>query len=360
LKTFFKLFIANTRQFFRDRMALGFTFAFPVVFMVIFGLVFSGAEEFQYDVGLVNDDASPTGAAVAEAFGQIPIFSVTEGELENQLEELENGGFRAVLYIPGGIAESIARGEPVDIELYYDPSQTTSIQIIQPVVREFVNGINQMLTQQPALVRLQEESIQLKELGNIDYLVPGVVAMSIMFLGLFSGLPLIQQREKKILKRLGATPIHRANIIYSQVFLRLLLALAQTAIIIAIAYFLFDVAILGNWLMLLALILLGTLTFVGLGYMVAAFARTEEGAMPVIQLIQFPMLFLSGIFFPVEFLPEFMKPVLNALPLSYLGDGLRQVMVEASPVFSLSTDFLVLGGWLLASLVISVRFFRWE
>jgi ABC-2 type transport system permease protein len=82
--------------------------------------------------------------------------------------------------------------------------------------------------------------------------------------------------------------------------------------------------------------------------------------MPVIQLIQFPMLFLSGIFFPVEILPDFMKPVVNALPLSYLGDGLRQVMVEASPVFSLNTDFLVLGGWLLLSLVVSVRFFRWE
>ena len=119
-------------------------------------------------------------------------------------------------------------------------------------------------------------------------------------------------------------------------------------------------AILGNWAILVAMIVLGTLTFVGLGYMVAAFARTEEGAMPVIQLIQFPMLFLSGIFFPVEILPDFMKPIVDALPLSYLGDGLRQIMVEATPVFSLSTDFLVMLGWLAFSLIISIRFFRWE
>jgi len=81
---------------------------------------------------------------------------------------------------------------------------------------------------------------------------------------------------------------------------------------------------------------------------------------PILMAVQFPMMFLSGIFFPVEFMPDFMRPIMAAMPLTYLGDSLRQIMVESSALHSHLTNIAVLGGWLLVCLTAAVRLFRWE
>lgn len=360
MRAFSKLLFASFKQFFRDRTALFFTFAFPLLFMIIFGLVFSGGEDVSYNIGLVNDDNSDVGVMISQAFDEIPIFVVSEGELNEKLAELRNGDLKAVIAIPADIGSSIANGEAADITVYYDPLQTASAQVILPVVREAMNEINRQLTQQPILLKLSEESIQSRNLRAIDYLVPGILSMSILFLGLFGALPMVEWREKQVLKRFRATPLSRSTVVSSQIVYRLVLAILQAIIIIAIASLAFDVQIVGSWPILFGLVLLGTLTFVSLGYLAVSRARTTEGAMPIIQLIQFPMLFLSGIFFEIEFLPDFMRPIVTAMPLTYLGDALRQIMVDATPVHSLSIDVAVLAGWLGVCMVLAVRFFRWE
>ena len=360
MRAFGKLLVANFKQFFRDRTAVFFTFAFPILFIFVFGVVFSGGEDVSYNIGLVNNDNSAHGQEISQVLKEIPIFEVSEGELNSKLEELKDGDLNAVVVIPADIEGTIAAGGAVTITVYHDPSQTALAQIVLPVLRESINEINRQLTQHPVLLTLSEESILSHNLRFIDYMVPGILAMSIMFAGLFGVVPLVEWREKKILKRLGSTPLHRSTVIYSQIVFRLGLAALQAAILITIAYFAFNVQVVGSWFMLLGLVLLGTLTFISLGYFVTSRAKTVEGVMPLINLITFPMMFLSGIFFPVEVMPNFLRPVLEALPLTYLGDGLRQIMVDATPLHSLTTDIVVLGGWLIVCMVLAIRFFRWE
>jgi ABC-2 type transport system permease protein len=285
---------------------------------------------------------------------------VSEGELSDKLTELEDGDLRAVVVIPADIEASIAAGRAVAITVYHDPSQTASAQIILPVLRQIVGEINQQLTQQPVLLTLTEESILSQNLRFIDFFVPGILAMSIMMTGFFGVVPLIEWREKKVLKRLGVTPLRRSTVVLSQVALRLVLTVLQAIILLGVAYFAFDVQVIGNWFMLFGLLLLGTLSFISIGYLVASRARTVESAMPIINLITFPMMFLSGIFFPVEMMPDFMRPVVEAFPLTYLGDALRQIMVDAPPLHSLTTNIVVLGGWFIVCMALAIRFFRWE
>jgi ABC-2 type transport system permease protein len=360
MKAFKKLLVADFKQFFRDRTAVFFTFAFPILIMVIFGLVFSDEGDITYKIGLVNEDNSVIGDNISGVLQEIPVFEVTEGNLDDKLKELEDGDISAVIVIPTGVSQSVAIGQTADIIIYYDPSQTTSSQIILSVLDQTINEINRQITQQPVLLELAEESIQSQTLRSVDYLVPGIVAMSAMFLGLFGSLGLVEWREKKILKRFGATPLHRSTMIYSQIVYRLILALVQTVILIAIAFFLFNVQVLGNWFLLFGLVILGTLVFISLGYLVVSRVKTVEGAMPIIQLVQFPMLFLSGIFFPLELMPDFMRPIVEALPLTFLGDSLRQVMVDATPYHPMGLDVAVLVGWLVVCMVLSIRFFKWE
>ena len=105
---------------------------------------------------------------------------------------------------------------------------------------------------------------------------------------------------------------------------------------------------------------LGALAFTALGYVIASFARTEEAANGITQAVQVPMMFLSGIFFPLAFMPSWMQTVAWFLPLTYLGDALRQTMIGGSPLVPLGVCFLVLAGWLVVCLSISARFFRWS
>ncbi len=360
MKSFAKLLLAAFRQFYRDKTALFFTFAFPLLFMLLFGFIFSGSDDISYEIGLVDGDNSMMSENIAQSLGAVPIFEISEGDLDGKLDELKSGDLRAVFLIPAGLEARINSGQKADITVYYDPSQTSSSPIILSIMNELLNEINRQLTQQPMLLELNEESVQAQELNYIDYLVPGILAMSILFLSRFGSLPLVEWREKLILKRLGATPLRRSTVVFSQVVYRLMLAVVQTIIIILVAFIVFDVQIVGNWLLLLGIVLLGALTMISISYFAVSRARTIEGAMPIIQLIQFPMLFLSGIFWPVEFFPEFMQPIVSAIPLTYLGDALRQVMVDATPLHPLGLDIAVLAAWFVVCMALAIRFFRWE
>ena len=360
MKAFSKLVVANFKQFFRDKTAVFFTFAFPLIFIGIFGLVFGGDETVNYDIGLVNNDNSAVGEGISQALHMVPIFGISEGNLNDKLTALEDGDLRAVVVIPDDIDATIATGGVATITVYHDPSQTTTAQVILPVLRQVIDEVDRHLTLQPVLLTLAEESILSQNLRFIDFFVPGILAMSIMMAGLFGVVPLVEWREKKVLKRLGATPLRRSTVVFSQVAFRLVLAVLQAAILLGVAYLAFDVQVIGNWLILVGVLLLGTLAFISLGYLVASRVKTVEGVMPIINLITFPMMFLSGVFFPVEMMPDFLRPVIEALPLTYLADGFRQIMVEAPPLHSLPVDVAVLSGWLVICMVLAIRFFRWE
>jgi ABC-2 type transport system permease protein len=360
LKAFWKLLIADFREFLRDRVALFFAFAFPVIFMVIFGFVFSDTDDVRYSVGLVDEDNSPVSAQIVQSLSAVPPFDTSTGTLADELNALRKGDRRAIIQLPAGLGAALAAGQASDVVAYYDPSQTTSSQIILSILREVINGVNQQISQRPNPLQLREESILSRELGYIDFLVPGVLAMSLMFLGLYSGLTQVDRREKKVLKRFGATPLNKRTVVLSQIIQRLIVALMQAAIIIAVARLMFDVQMVGNWFVLLGVIFLGTLTLISIGYFIVARARTAESAQPIIQLVQFPMMFLSGIFFPIEIMPAFIKPVVMAMPVTYLGDALRQVMVDATPLYPLGIDLAVLSGWLVVCMLLSFWLFKWE
>jgi len=360
MKPFASLLVANLKEFLRDRPALFWMLAFPLIFILLFGFIFSEGEDIQFGVGLVVEDQSPIAQGFAEALKGIPVFETTEGEQDAELAALRDGDRRAVIVVGPGFGESIAAGGTGNVEVYYDLSQTTVVQVLLPILRKTATEFSYAVTQTQPVVTLSEESIQARNLRYIDFFVPGILAMALMQLGIFSAIPLVIQRQNRILKRLGATPLPRRTIVASSVVFRLILSVIQASVIILVGWAVFRVEVGGNWLFLAGMVLLGAATFVVIGYLVAAFARTEESAMPLLMVIQFPMMFLGGVFFPVEGMPDFLRPVVQAIPLTYLGDSLRQIMVGASAFHSHLVNVAVLGGWLVVCLVLSVRFFRWE
>ena len=360
MKVVQKLLVANIKQFLRERSALFWTFAFPIFFILIFGAVFSGGDNINFSVGLVVQDDSPAAQGLTEILKQVPAFELNVGEEEAELQALKDGDRRAVIIVPSGFGEAISQGSKGDIDIYYDSTQTSSIQILLPIVRRVLDEYDRTIGHTPSLIQIQEKTLQTRDIRAIDYLVPGILAMALMQLGIFAAMPLVVERENRVLKRLGATPLRRSTMILSTVIFRLMIAVGQAALIIIVARLVFDVPMMGSWLFLAGIVILGTLTFLAMGYMMSAFAKTQETAMPMLMVVQFPMMFLSGIFFPIEMMPGFMRPIMDAMPLTYLGDSLRQIMVESSALHSHLINVGVLGGWFVVCLVIAVRFFKWE
>jgi ABC-2 type transport system permease protein len=353
--------MANAKQFIREKAALFWTFLFPIFFILIFGAVFSGGmDNVSFNVGLVIEDDSAIARNMSYVFGQVTAFKMTSGQRADELKALEDGDRRAVIVVNSGFGENIAQGQMADIDVYYDPTQTSSSQILLPIIQRVVDNFDRALSGSTPLIQINEETLQSYNLRAIDYLVPGILAMALMQLGLFAVAPIVVDRENKVLKRLGATPLKRSTMIISTVVFNLIVAMIQAALIIIVARLVFDVPMLGNWFYLIGFIILGTLTFLAMGYMLSAFAKNQQTLMPLIMFVQFPMMFLSGIFFPLEMMPGFMRPIMDAMPLTYLGDSIRQIMVESSAMHSHLINIGVLGGWFVVCLILAVRFFKWE
>lgn len=382
MRSLIPLAIANLRSFVRDRAGMFWTLAFPVVFVFLFGMIFSGTEGTKFALGWVDEDGSQASAGLRAAFAQVTVFDLKPADRATSLTSMQDGNVSGVLIVPkgygaalaadtasaalgggsstGGATSGGAAPAPVTLTLYTDPSHSTTASTVQQIVGQIVSGVNQGITKAPTLIALETKPLQTQNISSVAYIVPSILAMALMQLGLFGAIPLVEQREKLIFKRLGATPLSRLSLVGSNVLVRLLVALVQALLILGIGARVFSVTILGNLVLAAFLVILGALMFISLGYVVASFARTEETASATTSILQFPLMFLSGIFFPFEIMPPFLRTIGAFMPLTYLGDALRQVMVNGSAVAPLSVDIAVLAGWLVACLAISARFFRWQ
>ncbi len=349
------------REFMRDRTALFFTLLFPVVFMLLLGMFFAGggADGSEYEVGLIDRDGTEASAWLGVAIESVPGFGVSSGSLTEEIQSLQEGDRHVVVEIPNGFAASLEQGAEASVRVHLDPSRNSSRQVVAPIVEKVLDGYDRARTGTPRLVLMETVSVLGSRLRAIDFVGPGLVAMSVMQLGLFGSINLVAKREKQVLKRLGATPASRWMVLTAEVLFRLMVTAVQATILIVILLLVFGVAVnrLG-WLV--GMLALGALAFIGIGYAASSFARTEEAMLPIVQLISLPMLFLSGIFFPIDSLPGIVETVVRTFPLTYFGDGVRQLMVGGSPLNEMWVNVVVLVGWLAASFAVAVRFFKWE
>lgn len=358
------LYVASQKGFMRDRMALFWTFAFPVFLMLLFGVIFSGFGGEPVAVG-VTQPAGAAGAVppdpVGTALRAAPALEVRAGTRAELADQLAAGDLRVVVDAPPSLAADVAAGRHVTVEVIFDPTSAAAREVAVPVISAVLRELEGVLRGAPSLITTRFTTVTADRLRPIDSLVPGILAMAVMQLGLFgTAAPLVQLRERKVLRRLGTTPLPRSALLVSQVLHRLTIALVQVVIIVAVGRVVFGVEIGGDVGLLAVFCALGALTFISLGYLIAALSRTEESVFGISSVLNFPMMFLSGIFFPLETMPDWIRPVVQAIPLTYLGDALRQLMVGAPPAYGLGLDALVLGVWLAASVTLSIRLFRWE
>ena len=353
---------ANIRSYTRDRAALFWTLAFPLIFILMFGFIFQGGTTPGLNLGWADQDGTPASAQLRQAFDGLNGVNVIGGDKEASLSNMRDGKVDAVIVVPAGYGEAVASSGgatgPTNIVVYTDPSRANLAGSVEQTVAAVLGAVN--LAGRPPLVVAQQETLQTENLNFISYFVPSMLGLSVMQVGIFAAIPLVADREKLILKRLAATPLKRWQLVGSNVLMRLLIALVQSVIIVAVGVALFGVQITGPWALTVVFVSLGAVTFLALGYVIASFAKTEDSANGMTSIVQFPMMFLSGTFFPIESMPAPLQTVARAIPLTYLADALRQVMVGGAAFASLGVCAAVLTGWLVVCFAIASRKFQWQ
>jgi ABC-2 type transport system permease protein len=357
------LTVANIKSYVRDRAALFWTLAFPLIFIFMFGFIFQSGGESRLNLGWVDEDGSSAATQLRDGFATQEGTELTNAGKDAALEQMRQGDVDAVILIPAGYGEAVAAGAggtggPTPIVVYTDPSRSNLVASVYQSVQAVLGVVN--LGGRQPLVVPQPETLQTENLNFISYFVPSMLGLSVMQVGIFAAIPLVADREKLILKRLAATPLRRWQLVGSNVLMRLLIALAQAVIIVGVGVAVFGVQIVGSLLLAAAFVALGAMTFLALGYVLASFARTEDSANGMTSVVQFPMMFLSGTFFPLEQMPDFMRTIAGIIPLTYLSDALRQVMVGGAAFAPLWMCAVVLVAWLVICFGIASRTFRWQ
>jgi ABC-2 type transport system permease protein len=353
--------LANAREFLRDRITLFLVLLLPVALAVFFGLIFGGGDSFTLQVGVVDEDGGAIGEQlVADLDGQ-EMLGLRLGTRDEMVEELDKGEVSVVIVLPKGATEAIAAGEPTSIQVLYDPARSISSGAGLGFVRTYLDEVNLALSGSPRLLVMVEESVQTRPLRAIDFHLAGFLGVSMIWKGLFSTTANVGRlRQKQVLRRLCLSPLAPITFVAAHVVWSLTVGLLQAALFLLVGYAAFGVRIVGSWALFVGMVILSSLVSTGMGYCLASLFRSAEAGAVAIQIVNFPMMMLSGTMFSVEVLPSYFRPLVAILPLTYMSDALRQLMVGAKPMFPLWLDFAILGGWMLVFLVVAIRFWRWE
>ena len=343
---------ANLKMTVRNRSALFWNLLFPALFIVIFGALLSNTDSVTIDVGITGDSSSYEQAVTSTMQGDETFNVTTDKDQQAQLDELEDGDLDAVLVF----GESTDGSTP-PVTVYYDDSNGPTANVTLSVVNQTLMSVAQ--AENP--IAIVEEPVSGQDISYIDFLVPGIIAMSLMNSGVIGlSTAFVTYRERGILRRIRMTPFPLPNFILARVFSQVVVAFAQAAILLLLGNLLYGVTIEGNIALVAFVVLVGALAFLAIGFLMSSISRTTEEAAGLSNLITFPMLFLSGVFFDTDNAPEWLKPITKVMPLHYLVEALRQPMTFGKGLSAIWVDLLVLAATFVIAVVLAVRFFKWD
>ncbi|MDO9324619.1 MAG: ABC transporter permease [Methanoregula sp.] len=351
---------------YREKTTMFFTLAFPIILILVFGTIFMSQDNAGFHLCVQDLDQSKSSQEAVKALEVNGKFKITKVDPSaDPIQYVRDNKVNLVLVIPKGLEKSLMRrkffsdyNSFVTITYIIDPSSSsvpTKIDILNGVLA----GINQEMTKIPPFIRSVEKSILTRKYRFIEYFIPGIIAMSVMTLSLFGTVNLnTELRQKGIIRKLSTTPITRTDWILSDILYQFTIAIVSTIAMLLVSYAVYDVKLhLDAWL--LAFILLDVFAFVGIGMILTRFVKEAQSAAAAANAISFPMMFLSGSFFPIELMPEFLQKFAKTLPLYYVNEGLRAAMVFEDNEAALH-DAAIIGVFAAVVFILGVIATKWE
>jgi ABC-2 type transport system permease protein len=348
------------RGYMRSRVGLFFSLIFPIILILLFGAIFSGGSSGPIPVYVQNHDASsPASSFYIAALNSSTTIRVTLVDSSaNFTQFLSSHSATDGIVIPSGFQASYDSGKAINVTIYGNPASTTN-----GIVIGFANGVANALNLQRVhatrVFGVEQQPLISKSYKYIDYLVPGLVGFSVLTSPMFALVNISSQYKRdKIFKQLSLTPLTKTEWLLSKIIWYVLLTLISFFLMTLTGTLGFG-AHLSFSLGIIPFLILGPFLFVSLGMLVGTVSKSVESAAVVGNLITFPMMFLSGTFFPVATMPAYLQNIAHVLPLFYVIDGLNNVMLYANSSAAL-TDAGILVVLSAVVFLLAARFFKWR
>jgi ABC-type multidrug transport system permease subunit len=339
-----QLVLVRFREYLREPEALFWSFGFPILLAIGLGIAFRSKP--------------PDVAHVAVVSGTAKSSSYTEALKRDKglaVEELPADSARTALRT-GRVAVVITPGADGGVAYEYDDTRADA-----RTAKLLANDALQRGEGRQDVIGASDRFVREAGSRYIDFVVPGLLGMTIMGGGIWGlGFSIVDQRRKRLLKRLVATPMSRAQYLGSYVVSRFVLLTIEAVVLIGASVLLFKIPMRGSWLSIAAIVVISALAFGGLGLLIAARSQTIEGVSGLMNLCMLPMWVLSGVFFSSENFPRAVQPFIKALPLTATNDALRASMLRGVPFTALWPQLGVLALWMVICFAIALRIFRWR
>ncbi len=355
-----RLSLVFMKIFLRDRQSIFFSLFFPVIFMTVFGFV-NNSEQEAIAIGVVNESSAQVAQDFISQLVSDPLFDVTLGEQDELREALIAGDQTMVLVLPADFDVSSANDSSAEIDVLVDAAQVRQLGMIMPVLEQKLLAIERSFRSIEPMFTIELEDVQARSQRYLDFLLPGMMAFTLMQLAIAgSGFNIVEYRRKGILKRLFVTPIQPRDFIAAIVVARTGIVLIQLTVLILFAVFILDVTIIGNFFAFYLVVLLGTFVFLNIGFCLGSIAKTQQAIGAVGNIVIFPQIFLSGIFYPIESMPELVQPIAYVLPLSFVSSGLRDIANEGATLLQIYPSLIGIAVWFVIGFFLATRLFVWK
>jgi ABC-type multidrug transport system permease subunit len=329
LRRFAATLSARNKEFLRDRMALSWNILLPVLIVMGFAFAFNSDGRELFKVGVYGEPANRSEFLALDHLQFIPL-----DDLQSGIPKVERHQLDMLLDLAD--------------DRYWINSTSANGYILERLLH--ASGST-----------LQRQTVSGSEVRYVDWLIPGVLGMNVMFSSLFGvGFVIVRYRKNGVLKRLKATPLTPLEFLSAQVVSRLWLILLVTSLVYAGTDLLVHFRMEGSYLTLLLVLLLGTLSLISLGLIVAARMSNEEAANGLLNVLSWPMMLLSGVWFSLEGSTEIVQQLAKLLPLTHLIDAARAVMIDGADIWQIRWQLLAMAVTTLICMSIGARLFRWE
>jgi len=358
--------VVSLKSFYREKSAMFFTIAFPIILILVFGTIFMNQDNVRFPLYVQDLDHTSSSALLVKGLERNGTFRITQVDpaLDARRYAKDNK-VNLVLIIPKGYGWSLTQrvllnslDASVTFTYVYDPgssSASTKMRLLKSAFAE----MNQGMSGKPPFILSADTSILTKKYRFIEFFVPGVIAMSVMTASLSGAVTVnAELRQKGVIRKLSTTPITRTDWILSNLLYQFILAVISTMAMLLVSYAVFKVSLQINpWLFLF--ILLDVFAFGGIGMILTRVATDAESAAAAANAIMFPMMFLSGSFFPLEMMPGFLQTIARTLPLYYVNEGLRASMVAVDHMTALRYAAII-GMFAAVAFVLGILATKWE
>jgi ABC-2 type transport system permease protein len=355
----------NTRRFFRNRVAIFFGLLFPLIILFVIGGIFGNAgNNVSFNVALINESDSAIASEFSAEAASSTVLKVDSAiaTLEDAEAAIQKGTLDAAIVLPAAFGATAAGSSTPSgtAIIYYAPTDAQAAQALASVLKAQFEPLNArfVTTTLPFTVATKETNE--RGLTSFDYTFSGLLGFALLGIGIFGPVNIFPELKRQgVLRRLHTTPLAVWQYFVATALSQMATGLLTVAAMFAAAILVFHLQVVGNWLELVAYLIISIAMMLGIGLAIGGWAKDQSQAAPLSNIIVFPMMFLSGTFFPRFLMPEWLQGISAYFPLTPVIDGLRMIATEGKGLADIGPQLLLVLAWLVVVYVIAFRVFRW-